>query len=143
MVPSLFDDNSAPTLLLRGNCREKRNPLPPCTPTSPSPRGPPSNHRAGFHSLSLPRQAIGWLEDFPMWGARDRNGGGGRVVMLGSFCRNTPHNRRVGAESSSNNLCRYHSIYLIPLCMHHSADMLEELFPRYQLITKKALFGLN
>ena len=74
MVQRLFDDDSAQTLLKRGNCRENKNPLTPAT--SPSPRGPPSNHRAGFNNLSLPRQAIGQLEDFPTWGALDRNGGG-------------------------------------------------------------------
>jgi len=63
-----------------------------------------SNHRAGFDDVSLPRQAIGRLEDYPTWGALDRNGGGG-VCRLGSFCRNMPRYRRVGAESSSNNLC--------------------------------------
>ena len=46
MVQEFFDDDSAPTLLKRGNCRKNKNPpTPPAT--SPSPCGPPSNHRAG------------------------------------------------------------------------------------------------
>ena len=85
-----------------------RTPSPP--PNSPSPRGPPPNHRAGFDDLILPRQAIGRFEDSSTWGALDWNGGG--EVGKGPFveiCRATE-------ELAPNR----HQIISVPLYIPYS-----------------------